>query len=59
MKHKFGQTLFSDAADDSLGVHLAESEEEDRSAFLVIVVPAPGEIVLNNWRLLECEILQS
>ena len=53
VEDELGETLLSYAPDDSLGVHLSQSEEEDRSALLIIVVPASGEIILYHGRLLQ------
>ena len=44
--------LLADALDDALDVHLAEAEDEERTALLVLVVPAAGEVLLHHGRLL-------
>ena len=46
VEDQLGEPLLPDTPDDPLGVHLAQPEQEDRPALLVVVMPAPGEIVL-------------
>ena len=46
VEDQLGQSLLPDTPDDALGVHLTQSEQEDRPALLVVVMPAAREIVL-------------
>ena len=53
VEHELGQPLLADAADDALGVHLPQPQQEHRSALLVVVVPAARKIVLYDQGLLK------
>ena len=53
VEHELGKPLLSDAADDALGVHLPESQQEHRSALLVVVMPAARKVILYDGRLLK------
>ena len=53
VQHELGEPLLADAADDALGVHLAEPEQEHGAALLVVVVPPAGEVVLYDGSLLK------
>ena len=53
VEHELGQPLLSDAADDALGVHLPESQQEHRSALLVVMMPAARKVILYDGRLLK------
>ena len=52
VENQLGQPLLPDTPDDPLGVHLTQSEEEDRPALLVVVMPASREVILYHIRLL-------
>ena len=51
-KFKFPTDLLADALDDALDVHLAEAEDEERAALLVLVVPPAGKELPHHGRLL-------
>ena len=53
VEHELGQPLLADTADDALGVHLPQPQQENRSALLVVVMPATRKIVLYDGRLLK------
>ena len=55
VEDQLGEALLPDTPDDPLGVHLTQSQQEDRPALLVVVMPAPGEIVLYHVGQLQCK----